>query len=170
MGGAAALEAVRLLPERVAGVVLVDIFHDPDAKDADRSGEQGVAWWRSVWGDPAKIRSALFSPQTPESLIRRAISDLPQTPPEHYWEILRSFVRWRNSDLTEVLAHLDVPVEAINNQPPQTKVDAFLRFVPGFRAATIPGVGHVGIIWEKVELFDRLLLDAADRFSQRARA
>jgi pimeloyl-ACP methyl ester carboxylesterase len=172
LGAAAVLEAARLLPERVAGVVFVDIFHDPDAKDADPTGEQAVTGLRSVFGGPtvdlAKIRSLSFSPDTPEAVIRRAISDLPHPVPEHWWEIIRGFVRWKNSCLTEALAHLEVPLEAINSDPPQTKVDAYRRYVPGFRVATMPKVGHAGIIWERVEEFDRLLLDAATRFSKRA--
>ena len=169
MGGAAVIEAARLVPERVGGVVLVDVFHDPGAKDADPSGESMVAGFRSLLGgptkDPAKFRSAFFSPETPESLVQQTISRFPYPIPERWWEIIRGFVRWKNSCLTEALAHLEVPLEAINSDPPQTKVDAYRKYLPGFRVATMPKVGHVGIIWERVEEFDRLLLDAAARFT-----
>jgi pimeloyl-ACP methyl ester carboxylesterase len=172
MAGAAVLEAAFLNPANVAGVVLVDIFHDPDEKDADPSGEGYVDGFRSLLGgpvkDPAEVRSAMFSPDTPESLILQAISYFPHPIPEHWWEIVRAFVRWKNSRLASVLAQLEVPLEAINRASLQTKVEAFRRYMPSFRVATMDGVGHMGIVWERVEEFDRLLLGAVKRFSQRA--
>jgi len=46
-------------------------------------------------------------------------------------------------------------------------VDVFRKYVPGFLVALMPGVGHSGITMDRVEEFDRLLLAAVERFSQR---
>ena len=80
MGGAAVLEAARLVPERIAGVVLVDIFQDPDAKYSESFIEEFVIRNRSSWHDPSFIRSNAFSPETPDSLIRRYIESTPASP------------------------------------------------------------------------------------------
>jgi pimeloyl-ACP methyl ester carboxylesterase len=165
LGAAPALEAACMAPERVVGVILVDILHDPELRRSDESIEQQVTWWKSIWGDPGKIRPALYSQQTPEAVVRRFVADRPKTPPGHYWDILRSVLRWGNSDRTRSLASLRVPLEAINNDTPETKVDAMRKYVPGFRVALIPGAGHMGILTDRPEEFDQLLLAAVRRFT-----
>ena len=168
MGAAAALEAALLVPQHVTGVVIVDALHDPDMKFSDSTIDGMVAWMRSLEGDAEKIRAALFSSDTPKSLIDRCIVARPQTLPAFWWDVLRNFYRWYDSRLTAVLEHLEVPVQAINTERVETKTDAFRRYAPSFTVATVPGVGHMGIIWEEVARFDGLLLDAVRRFLEQS--
>ncbi|MEW6753922.1 MAG: alpha/beta fold hydrolase [Candidatus Latescibacterota bacterium] len=162
MGGAAVLEAARLVPERIAGVVLVDILHDPDAQYSEPVVAEFVAGVRSTWRDPATVRALGFSPDTPEPLVERYIAATPPAPPDYWWAALGSFFRWADAGLRDTLARVHVPVRAINAQQPATNLAAWRRHVPTFQVAILPGVGHLGMLWERTDQFDRLVREAVD--------
>lgn len=164
MGGAAVLEAARLVPDRMAGVVLVDILKDPHAKYPDSFIEKFANRARASWHDPSAIRAQGFSPETPESLIQRYISATPASPPARWWPIIADFFHWADSRLHRTLSGLQVPVVAINADQPPTDIEAWRRLVPGFKVATMTNVGHLGVLWEKTDEFDARLLEFVNEF------
>jgi hypothetical protein len=87
------------------------------------------------------------------------ITLLPATPPDYWWDAVSNFFRWSNTDLTRLLQGLDVPVAAVNAETPSTNVTAFREYAPSFSVKTISGVGHIGVIWMKLDLFDQLLTE-----------
>ena len=48
---------------------------------------------------------------------------------------------------------------------PPTNVEAMHRYVPSFTVDTIAGVGHAGILLQRVEDFDARLLAIVERFA-----
>jgi pimeloyl-ACP methyl ester carboxylesterase len=164
MGGAAALEAARLVPDRMTGVILVDTLKNPDAKYSERSIRSILDQERSSWHDPSALR-ADFSPDAPDSLIRRYLDATPTSPPDHWWPILSDFFRWSSTRFPEMRHELRVPVVAINAEKPATDIDAWQRISPGFKLATVKGVGHLGVIWEKTGEFDAQLLEFIEGFA-----
>jgi len=164
MGGAAALEAARLVPDRMIGVILVDTLKDPNTKYSERSIQAFMDRERSSWHDPSALR-ADFSPGAPESLIQRYIDATPASPPDHWWPIVSDFFRWSSSRFPETRDELRVPVVAINADEPATDVAAWQQISPGFKLATVKGVGHLGVIWEKTGEFDAQLLEFVEGFA-----
>ncbi len=156
MGGAAVLEAATAIPERVAGVVFVDVFQDPGQQYSEEFIEGWVTNVGSMWNDPEAMRGFIAT-NAPDSLGEKLISLLPPTPPDYWWEAVFNFFRWSNTDLTRLLRGLDVPVAAVNAETPSTNVGAFQEHAPSFSVKTISEVGHLGVIWMKLELFDQLL-------------
>jgi len=165
MGGAAALEAARLVPDRMTGVILVDTLKDPNAKFSERSIQAVMDRERSSWHDPSALR-ADFSPEAPESLVQRYIDATPASPPDHWWPIISDFFRWSSTRFPEMRHELRVPIVAINADEPATDVAAWQRISPGFKLATVEGVGHLGVIWEKTGEFDAQLLDFVAGFAR----
>lgn len=166
MGGAAVLEAARLVPGQMSGVVLVDIFQDPNAKYSQSFIEDFVDRTRSSWHDPSTVRATGFSPETPESLIQRYIDATPSSPPDYWWPAIVDFFRWGNARLLPTLSEIEVPVVAINADQPPTNSEAWRRLVPNFKLATMTKVGHLGVIWEKTDEFDARLLDFVKGFAR----
>ena len=164
MGGAAALEAARLVPDRMTGVILVDTLKDPNAKYSERFIQALMDRERSSWHDPSALR-ADFSPEAPESLVQRYIDATPASPPDHWWPIISDFFRWSSTRFPEMRHELRVPIVAINADEPATDVAAWQRISPGFKLATVKGVGHLGVIWEKTGEFDAQLLDFVAGFA-----
>jgi pimeloyl-ACP methyl ester carboxylesterase len=166
MGGAAVLEAAKIIPDRVIGVVLVDAFHDPEEQFGDSTGDALISQYRAILGDrdPGVLRQTVFSPATPDSLIQRLRDNLPDSIPEFWWNDLEELFHWNDEELTRTLEAIDAPIEAINSDQTPTNIEAFREYVPSFEVGIMPGVGHLGVIWENLELFDDLLLQAVERF------
>ncbi len=157
MGGIAALEAALDIPERVVGVVLVDVLQSPDASLPAEARGAAIEDIRENWNDPAWVRAFAFAENSPDSLIREAIDRLPAKPPDHWWPSLHEALRWIDEDVVGTLERIEVPVAAINSDRVPTDVEAYRRYIPSFSVRLMPGVGHLGVIWEDVEDFDRHL-------------
>lgn len=165
MGGAAVLEAAERMPERVKGVVFIDIFNDQDrALTPEMAGEM-AAMFRAGWGDTAFIRAFAFSPDAPDSLVQ-AVTDHAEDQPREYWfGMLPQFAGWVETQFEPTLRGIEAPVAAISTTRVPTDVEAMRELAPGFTLDTIAGVGHAGILLRRVADFDARLLAVVDRFS-----
>jgi len=153
MGAAVVLETSLQIPDRVAGVVLVDWLQDPTARYTDGFIRDFVAEVRSRWRDPAWVREAGFSAASPDSLIAQYIASHPTAPPDHWMAIFEQTFRWADQDLLPTLRRTRVQVAAINSDLVPTNVAAYQELVPRFELRTMPGLGHIGVIWEETALF-----------------
>jgi len=169
MGGAAVLEAAERLPGRVVGIVLVDAIHDPDVTPPPEMAAQMEAQMRAKWGDTTFLRAFGFTPDAPDSLVQAVADMSPARPHEHWFPILHEAFRWSNGDAKETFERISVPVAAINTTRIPTNVDAFRRYAPSFTVDTLSGVGHAGILLQRVEDFDARLLAIVERFQKAER-
>jgi hypothetical protein len=60
-------------------------------------------------------------------------------------------------------------VAAINTTREPTNVEAIRRYAPSFTLDTLGGVGHAGILLQRVEDFDSRLLAIVERFASMER-
>jgi len=157
MGGIVVLQTALEVPERVVGVVLVDVLQDPDAGFPLEARQASMEDIRTNWNQPAWVRAFAFSDETPDALVQEAIDGLPATPPEHWWASLVEALRWIDEDAVTALQMIGVPVAAINSDRMPTDVEAYRRHVPSFTVRLMPGVGHLGVLWEDTERFDEHL-------------
>lgn len=169
MGGAVALEAAERLGDRVLGIVFVDTFQDPERRLSDEEAEGMLAMFRARWGDPEFIRAFAYTPDAPDSLIRRTVERMPAEPREHWFDVFRGVREWMKSEALPTLQRLDMPVAAINTDRQPTNVEALRRYAPSFTVDTMSGVGHAGILHQRVEDFDARLLAIVDRFETESR-
>jgi pimeloyl-ACP methyl ester carboxylesterase len=165
MGGAVALEAARLMPNRVVGVVLVDSYKDPDAVPPDSLVDIMEQRFRASWKDTAFLRAFAFTPDAPDSLVQYVADISAPQPADHWFPILRETFRWAREDGKNALASVDAPIAAINTTLTTTNVEAFRRHSPSFTLDTFQGVGHAGILLQRVEDFDATLLAIVERFA-----
>lgn len=164
MGGAVALEATRRLDDRVRGVVFIDTLKDPEALPPPGTAAAMEERFRESWGDTTFLRAFGFTPDAPDSLVQFAASTLPPEPHDHWFVIARSLMDWLRADFTSTLRDLNVPVAAINTTAQPTNVAAIRRLAPSFTFDTIAGVGHAGILLQRVADFDARLRAIVDRF------
>lgn len=167
MGGVAALEAALQLPERVDGVILVDVLHDPDGALAAERVPELVQAYRAGWRDRDWVRSTGFTAASPDSLVERYLAMVPEVPPDSWWISLEAVFRWMGHDAVPALERLQVPLAAINSDRSATDVAAFRRYDPGFALRTMPGLGHLGVVWKETELFDRHVRELAAELRDR---
>ena len=164
MGGAVAFEAAERMPERTLGIVLVDAMHDPDQGPPGDPDEM-LATFRANWGNPEFLRAFGFTPDAPDSLVEYVEALYPPEPPEYFFETFRNIGDWIVTERTATLERNQKPVAAINTTRRPTDVEAWRRYAPSFTVDTLDGVGHAGILLQRVDDFDARLLSIVERFS-----
>jgi len=161
MGGAVVLEAAEAMPERTAGVILVDIFQDVTQRYDGAFIEEWEEMARSSWHDEETVRGYL-APRAPDSLVQRYIRKTPAVIPDHWWQAIREFWTWSDENLTSTIQGIEHPIVAVNAEQPPTNVDAFRQYAPSFEVMTIPEVAHLGVIWMNPSVLVQRLTEATE--------
>ncbi|MFC1682797.1 alpha/beta fold hydrolase, partial [Candidatus Zixiibacteriota bacterium] len=165
MGGPVVIETANLVPEQVAGVVLVDIMQDIEMRYPPPviSFVDSVYW--DVITNPTneKLVGAGFYKKNQEASFERVLSMIKDSSRIGWRESFHDIFRWHNEDMAPSLEKCRVPVMAINSDSEPTNVEAFKKYVPSFQARIIPDVGHV-VIWDAPEEFNRLLEECIQEF------
>ena len=165
MGGPVAMTAARLLPGKVIGLVGVDTWRDiahPFPKEMTAPILQGMR------KDFAKATTGLadgnfFTAGTDPIVRHWIVKDMAAAPPDVAIPALEHLLTF---DYAPLLDELDLPIVAINADPPPTDAAAIRRVAPRFRVVTIAGAGHF-LMMEKPALFNRMLLQVVAAWQDR---
>jgi pimeloyl-ACP methyl ester carboxylesterase len=155
MGGPVALEAARLMPERVVAIVPVDTLHNVaermPAEQVDAILKKISADYK---GETTKFMNQyLFAPTTPAAVKERLLSQATSLRPEMALRILRAAMTY---DPTASLKMIKVPIRAINADLTPTNLENNRKHAPQFDAVIIKGVGHYPMLEDPVR-FNELL-------------
>jgi pimeloyl-ACP methyl ester carboxylesterase len=154
MGGDVIVDAARLLPGRVTGLVLVDTYkslgepQDPQAIDAfiDR-------FRRDFRGTTEKFVRGMFGATASPDLVDRIAKDMASAPPRVALSAMEhSFAN--AARIPGLLSGLKLPAFAINDDREPTDYAALARH--GVKAVVMPGSGHF-LMEEDSERFNRTL-------------
>ena len=154
MGAPVALEAARLMPDRVIGVVAVDSLHDADWKldDEQKAGFLGV--WEQDWpGTCASFVGGMFPNSADPALVKRVHDDMCGGDAEIGRALMRQFLDY---DLGSALEAVDVPVRCINSTANVTDLEANRARHADFDVVTMEGVGHF-LMMERPDEFNEHL-------------
>ncbi len=157
MGGPAIVEAAKLLPDQVAGLILADGINNPEAKIP----QPMIDWVDSTFMDlienptVEKLVMLGFVVNNPDDAFEKvqAMIDRDQTG----WEdmLLENF-RWSNEDCIASFEALELPVISINPEHSPAAVDVFKKYVPSFETKILSGTGHV-MMWDVSDDFNQAL-------------
>lgn len=169
MGCRVVLEAARLAPERVAGLVLIDgsrlATGDPDAAESAARAALEKAGYPAFAEN--LFRQMFFSPSAlAEAIVVRALRASAETGPA-LWPRL---ARWDAAEMDAALAAVRAPLMVIQSttmnaerkrvplRPGETSpwLDLVKSAVPGARIEIVPGVGHFPQL-EAAALVNRLI-------------
>lgn len=154
MGGSTALEAARLMPERVIGVIAVDSLHDAEARyDPKQMEAIFAAYERDFVGTCDQFVGSMFREGTDPALADRIVTEMCDTPPEISIALLRQFVDY---EMGPALAAVKVPVRYINAPSYPTNPDVNMKYQPDFSGVIVEDVGHF-LMMERPEVFNALL-------------
>lgn len=157
MGGPVALEAARLLPDRVIGVIGVDTFGDLGAPV--RSASDVEARIKPMREDyigyiHEMVPRRFFGTGADPALVRRVADDMALAPPEVAIPASTALLGY---DANPTLAQLHVPVRTIDTElTGPLDLERIRRVVPGFHATVMPGLGHFPMM-EDPAAFNRAL-------------
>ncbi len=157
MGGPAVLEAAKLLPDQVLGIILAEAINNPE----DQVPPPVAQWIDSTFMDlienPSAEKAAglgFFVNNPNEAILKvQSMIDRDQT---GWHEMLLENIRWSNEDCIKSLEEVDVPLIVINGDYRPTAVEVFKKYVPSFDAKILSGTGHV-MMWDVTENFNRAL-------------
>ncbi|MFQ5878127.1 MAG: alpha/beta fold hydrolase [Acidobacteriota bacterium] len=154
MGGAVILEAARMMPERVIGLVPVDSLHDVASLPTAEAAKPFVDSFR---GDFAAATRAmvrrLFPKDADPALVNRVGEDMAQASPAIAVPALEGMFAY---DAAGALREIEMPIHAINGDVVPTDLEGNRTLAPQFKATVVPGVGHFPML-EAPERFNRVL-------------
>jgi pimeloyl-ACP methyl ester carboxylesterase len=166
MGGPVALEAARLEPRRVVGVIGVDTF---SALGGDTFDPAVIAQFkddlrRDFAGTTRGFVDGNFFPKNSDPALReRIVADMASAPPEAGIASMEALFAY---DARRAAGALNVPVTAINaDLQPAMDEAAARKSVPRFRLVTIKGTGHFPQL-EAPERFNPMLRAEVERIAR----
>ena len=161
MGGPVALEAARLMPDRVVGVIGVDTLHDVGADSGDAWERIFARYEAGFSGTCTEFVKGMFLEETDAGLVTEITDDMCDISPEVGLALLRAYSVY---DLSGSLADVEVPVRSINSPMWPTNVEGNRRYDPDFDVMIIEGSGHFPMREKRAE-FDLLLEQVIEEFT-----
>ena len=157
MGGPAILEANKIIPDQVAGLILADAITNPETQYPPPV----IHMMDSIMMDlihnptPEKAVALGFVVNNPEESVEKvkAMLDRDQT---GWRDMLLENFRWENEDCVPALKEVKVPMLSINPMHNMADIMVFNKYVPTFEARYLGGTGHV-MMWDVTEDFNRAL-------------
>jgi sigma-B regulation protein RsbQ len=167
MGGPLVLEAARLMPDRVIGVVGVDSLHDAEAKyDPEQMKGYFAAYEADFVGTCGQMVASMFQEDADPGLAERVIKEMCDGSPEISLALLRQFIDYEMGPALAAVA--DVPVHYINADKYPTNPEANQKYHPTFSGVVVPDVGHF-LMMEEPEEFNQLLRQTVEGLELTAR-
>ncbi len=165
MGGPVVLEAARLMPDRVIGVVGVDTLQDADFKYDPEEVASFLAEFENDF--PSTCRGlviSMFLEEADPVLVERIAADMSAGPPEIGIALMRGYIAYdAAAAFTAVPA--EIPIRCINSTMYATNVEANRAYHEDFEVITMDGVGHFLMI-EQPEEFNTHLAQVVAAISQ----
>lgn len=164
MGGPITIEAARLMPDRVVGIVPVDTLKDVESKLPPDQLEGVLNQLRADFkgASAALTNQFFFSPSTPEAVKKRILADMASRQPEIAVEILRVALTY---DSAPGLREIKAPIIAINADLTPTNLEVNRKYAPQFDVLIIKGTGHYPML-EDPTRFNALLADALKKIAK----
>ena len=166
MGGPVIVEAARIAPQEVMGLVVVDALQDPDAPGLTLEAMQGfLARFEENFSDAMRdlVSTGMFVPESDPILKAWIVKDMASGPPQVGVGALRANILWPSTTRSNSLAALRVPVRLINSPLYPTDSAAVNRY--GMDVVIMSGVGHF-LMMENPKTFNALLSSAIADFAK----
>ena len=170
MGGPVILEAARLMPKRVIGLVGVDTLKDFEFKYTQ---EQIDNWFTPLRADFVEdtrdfVRT-MFTPNSDPALVEKIATDMSSSPPMVGLGALEGYFDFQNNEIIQVLKEVQAPITCINSDMDPTNVETNQHHSPSFKARIMSGVGHFNMM-EDPETCNRLLEETIQEFVHMAKS
>ena len=151
MGGPVALEAARLMPDRVIGVVAVDALQNADFEyGPDQKAGFLAVWDEDFAGTCKNFVTSMFPETADPALVDRVESSMCEGPAKSSVAQLQNFLDY---DMKAALAAVQVPVRCVNASQWPTNIEGNRTYHEDFDAVVIDGPGHF-LMMETPEQFN----------------
>jgi len=156
MGGPVVLEAARLTPKRVLGVVGVDTLQDADHKyDPEEMAPFLAAFESDFPGRCRSLVASMFLEEADPALVERIAADMSAGTPEIGIALLRGYIDY-DAAAAFTSVPVAIPIRCINSTMYPSNVESNRAYHEDFDVVEMDGVGHFLMI-ERPEEFNALL-------------
>lgn len=159
MGGPVIVETTKSIPDKIVGLVPVDIFQNIDDIRTIENITGTINYFKTAWKNPD---SWDFSKD--KTIIQRYVDQLPNEQPDYWWTILKQTLEWINVS-KEQISKINVPIISINSDEKPTNIQVFKEYIPNFSVKIIPNTGHF-LPWEEPDKFNKALEEIIDEFQK----
>jgi len=165
MGGPVILEAARLLPGRVVGLVPVDTELNVEQTNSPDEVAALVKSFEKDFRSAAEgfTRQYMFVPRSDPAVIERVAARNAAAPPEVAIPCLRASLSY---DARPTLREVRVPAHAVNSDHYPTDLEANRRHFAAYDVTLMMGVGHY-LMLEDPARFSELLAQAVSHLLAR---
>jgi pimeloyl-ACP methyl ester carboxylesterase len=140
MGGAVILEAARLLPGRIIGLVGVDTFQDFAWKLPEEQRNVFLAAFTGNFQATVdRFVRSMFPAKSDSALVAGIAADMASEPAEVGIAAMKSLLSY---DYAPALAELKIPIRCINSDQRPTNVEGNKKLAYSFEVTFMPGKGH----------------------------
>ncbi len=157
MGGPAILEANKIIPDKVAGLIFADAITNPEQQIPPPMIHMFDSLMMDLIQNPTAEKGVAlgFVVNNPEESMEKVkvMLDRDQT---GWNDMLLENFRWENEDCIPALKEVKVPLVSINPMHNMADIMVFNKYVPSFEARYLGGTGHV-MMWDVTEDFNRTL-------------
>lgn len=159
MGGDVIVEAARMRPDGVSGLVWADVYTTLGRPRTQDQIEQLVGLVREDFAQGVRdLVGRMFLPGSDPALAEWVADDMSSADPEIGIDVLRRAIS-NEPALLRLLPELTAAVVAINGDHEQTDAESLERY--GVRPVHMPGAGHF-LMLEDPETFNRILSETID--------
>ncbi|MDR5906981.1 alpha/beta hydrolase [Franzmannia qiaohouensis] len=144
MGGPVSVEAARLLPERVIGIIGVDTFHDVAAEIDQEQRDELLEPLQQDFAPAARqFVASMFIDSTDATLRDWVMQDMAAASPEVAMSAMQEMLsRHADGEAARHFAELTIPVAAINADLWPTDIDANRQLLAEFDAVIMEDSDH----------------------------
>lgn len=154
VGGPVALEAARLMPQRVRGIIAVDTLHDAEAPWNEEAWRERTEAFAADFAATCRSEAGRMFPEGTDRQLIHSVSDrMCDMPPALGVALLGAFNRY---DMAAAFGEAGVPIRAINGDLYPTNVEGNRRLSPGYRAVILTETGHFPML-ERPQEFNQQL-------------
>jgi len=170
MGGYVILEAARIIPEKVIGLVGADTLNDFEFKFTQEQIDEWFKPFHANFAEATKnLVRTMFTPNSDPALMEKIAADMSSAPPEVGLGAFEGMISFHNNDYLKVVQEVQAPLTCINSDMDPTNVEVNRRYMPSFKAKIMSGIGHF-LMMEDPETFNRLLEETLQEFVQTAKS
>jgi pimeloyl-ACP methyl ester carboxylesterase len=161
-GGAVCVEAARIVPDRVVGLIGVDTLMRPSFGLSREQIQAVLAPFQADFASQVEVFVAgMFVAETDTALAARITRDMAAAPPAVAISALSEYL---GHDLAPALAGSDVPIRCLNAELWPADTAAWSDYAGGYEVETMSGVGHFLMLEQPAE-FNRRLVAIIDNLA-----
>ena len=163
MGGSVIVEAARLLPDRVVGLIGIDTLQEPSFLFTPQQVDGFLQTMKNDFeGATTQFVASMFPAGSDTALVNRVSADMAAAPAEVAISAMRNLLL---HDLRPTLNVLKVPLWCLDSDQNPIDFQGWKFYQPGYTAVVMQGVGHF-LFLENTTEFNEELVKLIGRMSR----